>query len=84
MGENIRKLLRDKFAKHHFREFKAVWIAATGSILDLLSERFIEDNDKNNFRWSIYEFLKVLVFFITDLVELNHDVISHLQKFPKI
>jgi hypothetical protein len=72
MGETMGKLLKDKFTKCHPREFRAVWTAITGSILDLLSEGFIYKHEKGKTRWGICEFLKVLVpFLITYSVEVN-------------
>jgi hypothetical protein len=64
MGETIRHQLREKFAKRHLREFKGVWTAITGSILDLLSEGFFQEQEKSKERWSLHEFIKVLVPFV--------------------
>jgi hypothetical protein len=64
MGETIRHQLREKFAKCYLQEFKGVWTAITGSILDLLSEGFFQEQEKLKDRWSLHEFIKVLVPFI--------------------
>lgn len=57
----MRVRLREKFAKRHLREFKGVWTAITGSILDILSEEFFQEQGKYKEKWSLHEFLKVLV-----------------------
>lgn len=71
MGEDLRQLLKEKFGKRHPREFKGIWTAVTGSILDLLSETYIDRNEKGKDRWRLIEFLKVLGFHDTNLTELS-------------
>lgn len=85
MGEGMKDRLKEKFAKRHLREFKGVWTAITGSILDLLSEEFFQEQEKYKERWSLHEFLRVLVpFIINDLVELTIvNVLSLVALFPR-
>ena len=81
----MRHQLGEKFAKRHLKEFKGVWTAVAGSILDLLSEDFFQEQEKGKDRWSLHEFLKVFMFsIVNDLVKLTFvSTLSPVTPFPK-
>jgi hypothetical protein len=61
MGATLKQLLLKKLEQlHQPREIKSIHIAVTGSILDLLSEGFIERHESGKKQFLIAEFFKVL------------------------
>jgi methyltransferase-like protein len=61
IGANLRQLLVNKFQKTSTRELKPIFTAVTQSILELLSEGYIEKKEKNKGKWGLTDFFKVFV-----------------------
>jgi hypothetical protein len=59
----LNKDLIEKFGSLTPQDLKLIYIAVTGSILDLLSEGFIEKKEKCKAHWRIHDFLKVFLFY---------------------
>jgi hypothetical protein len=59
IGANLRQLLIYKFQKSSTRELKPIFSAVTESILELLSEGYIEKKEKNKSKWGLIDFFKV-------------------------
>ena len=74
MPTMLNKDLIEKFGSLTPQDLKPIYIAVTGSILDLLSEGFIEKKEKRKAHWRIRDFLKVFLFYsILLFIKLNHD-----------
>lgn len=62
IGETLRKILTDKIKYlPRIGEFKGIHKAVTGSILELLNEKFTKECEKYKPRYTLKEFFKVIL-----------------------
>jgi hypothetical protein len=74
----------NKFQKTSTRELKPIFTAVTQSILELLSEGYIEKKEKNKGKWGLTDFFKVFVGSLHHpYPKSNCDTIRHVTLFQK-
>ena len=71
MGQNLKQLLLERFNTCRVKDFRQLYTAVTESILMLLSEGYIHEEEGTGYTWTILRFLKVFTFLLYSLGEIK-------------